>query len=192
MSREAFTQVLASLAAAISLLERGGKKAAASDRMFEQMLNDYRAALEAGRAALFQQAEPECDWCAGAGHDFYGDKCIYCKSEPAPAQDEREAFREFHLKEFGCEPQIDDSSAEFRLTHANRWKVWLARAARPARTAPQSEEVNAAIRNLRCIAKTVLSGESKASMRADLESTTQLLIRLSTRPEQTAQGADHD
>lgn len=52
MSREAFTQVLASLAAAISLLERGGKKAAASDRMFEQMLDDYRAALEAGRNAL--------------------------------------------------------------------------------------------------------------------------------------------
>jgi len=57
MSREAFTQVLASLAAAISLLERGGKKAAASDRMFEQMLDDYRAALEAGRNALSQQAD---------------------------------------------------------------------------------------------------------------------------------------
>ena len=45
----------ASLAAAISLLERGGKavkKAAPSDKMFDQMLDDYRASLERARAAL--------------------------------------------------------------------------------------------------------------------------------------------
>lgn len=43
---------LASLAAAISLLERmpKAKKAAPSDKMFEQMLTDYRNALEAGRS----------------------------------------------------------------------------------------------------------------------------------------------
>ena len=44
--------VAASLAAAISLLERGGKKAAPSDKMFEQMLVDYRNSLERARAAL--------------------------------------------------------------------------------------------------------------------------------------------
>jgi len=52
--------VAASLAAAISLLERGGKsakKAAASDKMFDQMLADYRASLERARAAL----SPETD-----------------------------------------------------------------------------------------------------------------------------------
>ena len=42
----------ASLAAAISLLERGGKKAAASDKMFDQMLRDYRASLERARGYL--------------------------------------------------------------------------------------------------------------------------------------------
>lgn len=50
--RDPFIRLLASLAAAISLLERGGKEAAPSDKMFDQMLTDYRAALEAGRAAL--------------------------------------------------------------------------------------------------------------------------------------------
>ena len=48
----ALVGVCASLAAAISLLEHGGKKAAASDKMFEQMLVDYRASLETGRQAL--------------------------------------------------------------------------------------------------------------------------------------------
>ena len=42
----------ASLAAAISLLEKGGKKAAPSDKMFAQMLDDYRASLARARAAL--------------------------------------------------------------------------------------------------------------------------------------------
>lgn len=42
----------AALNAAISLLEAGGKKAASSDKMFEQMLCDYRAALARGLAAL--------------------------------------------------------------------------------------------------------------------------------------------
>lgn len=52
---EALTDVGASLAAAISLLERGGKaakKAAPSDRMFDQMLKDYSASLERARATL--------------------------------------------------------------------------------------------------------------------------------------------
>lgn len=52
--KEAFTKVLASLAAAISILERTprSKKAVASDTMFDISLNDYRKALEAGRSAL--------------------------------------------------------------------------------------------------------------------------------------------
>lgn len=48
----AFKHTLASLLAAISLLEKGGKKAAPSDKMFEQMLTDYRNCVERGRRAL--------------------------------------------------------------------------------------------------------------------------------------------
>jgi hypothetical protein len=49
------TRTAASLAAAISLLERGGesaKKAAPSNKMFDQMLADYRRALDGARKAL--------------------------------------------------------------------------------------------------------------------------------------------
>lgn len=49
---DAFKGATASLAAAISLLERGGKKAAPSDTMFEQMLTDYRNALARVRVAM--------------------------------------------------------------------------------------------------------------------------------------------
>jgi hypothetical protein len=50
--REVGIGVAASLAAAISLLERGGKRVAPSDKMFAVMLDDYRAALTAYRAAM--------------------------------------------------------------------------------------------------------------------------------------------
>ena len=52
--RDAYIGVLASLAAAISLLENTprSKKAAASDKMFDQMVADYKKALDEGRAAL--------------------------------------------------------------------------------------------------------------------------------------------
>jgi hypothetical protein len=53
--RRVAIDVAASLAAAISLLERGGetaKKAAPSDSMFDQMLRDYTASLDRARAAL--------------------------------------------------------------------------------------------------------------------------------------------
>jgi hypothetical protein len=53
--RAALLDTGASLAAAISLLERGGKKAAASDKMFIVMLDDYRKSLERARAALTAQ-----------------------------------------------------------------------------------------------------------------------------------------
>lgn len=56
VEREAFMNVLASLVAAVSLLERGGQKAAPSDSMFRAMLQDYNKAIEQGRAALAQQA----------------------------------------------------------------------------------------------------------------------------------------
>ena len=49
---EALKTVTSHLVAAHSLLERGGKKAAASDRMFAQMMKDYEKAFEAGRAAI--------------------------------------------------------------------------------------------------------------------------------------------
>lgn len=57
--REALKHALASLVAAISLLERTprAKKAAPSDKMFDQMIADYKAAIEQGRAALEQEGE---------------------------------------------------------------------------------------------------------------------------------------
>ena len=52
--------VAGALAAAISLLEKGGKKAAPSDKMFEQMLADYQKTLDEYRATLARiEAEPE-------------------------------------------------------------------------------------------------------------------------------------
>jgi len=49
---ESTVTALSSLVGAISLLERGGKKAVASDRMFAQMLSDYKASVSFARAAL--------------------------------------------------------------------------------------------------------------------------------------------
>lgn len=51
-ARAIISDVVSHLSAATSLLERGGKKAAPSDKMFEQMLVDYRSSLARGRAAL--------------------------------------------------------------------------------------------------------------------------------------------
>lgn len=54
-ARDGLIDVAASLAAALSLLERGGKaakKAAPSDKMFDQMLKDYRASLARVRTDL--------------------------------------------------------------------------------------------------------------------------------------------
>lgn len=52
--RDPIVAAIASLAAAISLLERTpkAKKAAASDKMFDQMLDDYRRALANARDAI--------------------------------------------------------------------------------------------------------------------------------------------
>lgn len=53
--REAGLDALASLVAAHSLLKAGGKKAAPSDKMFAQMLRDYKASINRARAALAQK-----------------------------------------------------------------------------------------------------------------------------------------
>lgn len=57
--REALIRVTASLAAAVSLLERSPKTAAPSDRMFDLMLDDYRKSVELGRATLAAKAGGE-------------------------------------------------------------------------------------------------------------------------------------
>jgi hypothetical protein len=49
--REAVKTTTVHLMAAISLLEDSPKTAAPSDKMFDIMLNDYRKAVEIGRAA---------------------------------------------------------------------------------------------------------------------------------------------
>lgn len=54
---EALLDVTASLVAAHNLLQNGGKKAAASDKMFSLMLNDYEKAFELGRAVLAKAKE---------------------------------------------------------------------------------------------------------------------------------------
>lgn len=49
---EALRGATASLVAAVSLLKRGSKKAAPSDKMFDQMILDYEKSIEEARAAL--------------------------------------------------------------------------------------------------------------------------------------------
>jgi hypothetical protein len=56
--KEIALDLLAHLTAATSLLERGGKKAAPSNAMFNIMLNDYKTSCERGREAL---REPDTD-----------------------------------------------------------------------------------------------------------------------------------
>lgn len=59
---EAVIDCAASLNAAISLLERGGKsakKAAPSDKMFDLMVADYEASLDRARATLAKHQEGE-------------------------------------------------------------------------------------------------------------------------------------
>ena len=60
---KALRDVLPSLVAAVSLLEKGGKKAAPSDKMFDQMIADYKASIERGRAAYMKATD------AGERHD---------------------------------------------------------------------------------------------------------------------------
>lgn len=59
-TREIVTDLASSLAAAISLLDRTpqARKAAASDKMFAQMLRDYRASLERARKHLRETRTP--------------------------------------------------------------------------------------------------------------------------------------
>lgn len=63
--RELLLDVAASLAAAISVLEHASERKCApqkvcpSDRMFQMMLNDYRASLERVRRILAEQSNPD-------------------------------------------------------------------------------------------------------------------------------------
>lgn len=59
--REIVTDLVASLTAAVSLLKRGPKQAAPSDRMFDQMIIDYERAIERGRTFLAAEA----NWGSG-------------------------------------------------------------------------------------------------------------------------------
>lgn len=54
-AHETIIDLTASLAAAISLLERSPKTAAPSNKMFDQMLHDYRASLARARTFLRSQ-----------------------------------------------------------------------------------------------------------------------------------------
>lgn len=49
---DAFLSCVAHLDAAISLLEKGGRKGAASNKMFDMMIEDYKKALLTARAAI--------------------------------------------------------------------------------------------------------------------------------------------
>jgi|GEM_PF-1275811 hypothetical protein len=54
---EVLKNVTAHLVAAHSLLQRGGKSAAASDAVFNLMLSDYEKSFESGRAAIAKAEE---------------------------------------------------------------------------------------------------------------------------------------
>jgi len=57
--RKALIDILASLVASVDLLERGGKKAAPSDKMFAQMLVDYKNSIEQEREELILEMAEE-------------------------------------------------------------------------------------------------------------------------------------
>lgn len=50
--KDIVVDILVSLVAAVSVLKCGSKKAAPSDRMFDQMIADYEGSIERGRAFL--------------------------------------------------------------------------------------------------------------------------------------------
>lgn len=58
---EALKNVTVHLVAAHSLLQRGGKKAAASDKIFNIMLADYEKSFEVGRAAITKHSAEVLD-----------------------------------------------------------------------------------------------------------------------------------
>lgn len=55
--REALKIVTVNLIACHSLLGSGGKRAAASDKMFEIMMSDYAKAIEIGRATAWPEKD---------------------------------------------------------------------------------------------------------------------------------------
>lgn len=103
------------------------------------------------RAALSQRAEPECGCCGQTGEcDDDCDSRIFGRSEPAPAQDEREAFEQhYHRFDLSRDPV---SGAYFDSEVRCLWDAWQARAARPAQTEQQpalmSEEAASTLRRM--------------------------------------------
>ena len=75
---DAFKDVLASLVAAVSLLCRGGRKAAASDKIFRIMADDYEKSIIRGRAAL-EAVAPMLSKLRK--HDFYNAGEMDCPSD---------------------------------------------------------------------------------------------------------------
>jgi len=145
------------------------------------------------------QNDRECS-CCSRGRDR-GDFCDSCRddyfsnyrpaqTEQQPVQSELITIQRWILERF---LEVDEALDKEGRTIENLANYDLAvgciRRAISApilQTAPHMDDVTAAVRNLRCIAKTVLSSESRASMRADLESAAQLLIKLSaTQPEKS-------
>ena len=60
-TEEALIDVLSSLIAAVSLLENGGKKASGSDKMFNQMIKDYKKSIDHGRKVYREIREAKND-----------------------------------------------------------------------------------------------------------------------------------
>ncbi|TGV26365.1 hypothetical protein [Mesorhizobium sp. M4B.F.Ca.ET.143.01.1.1] len=52
VANEVIKDILASLVASVSLLKRGNKKAAPSDKMFDIMISDYEKSIERARRFL--------------------------------------------------------------------------------------------------------------------------------------------
>jgi len=81
MAKEALKETLPALAAAISLLSRSPKKAAPSDTMFDIMLEDYKKALDAGRAIF---TELPADAPSQRDGIFRDHSCWKCKDGKEP------------------------------------------------------------------------------------------------------------
>lgn len=50
--------------------------------------HDLVSKIDAALSASAEPSAPDCDHCAGAGHDYYGEKCAHCKSSTPVERDE--------------------------------------------------------------------------------------------------------
>lgn len=93
---------------------------------------ELQRAEEVGYAkGIAEKSASDCDHCAGAGHDYYGEKCDHCKP-PAPVErDERAAFEAYYLVDHVFESadfEMDGDRYVWQATQ-DRWIAWQARAA---------------------------------------------------------------